>query len=449
MKKLIGQVLFLFFPVLVFADEPKPATTPDRLSFIDNGQIKVGVNQDLGGAITWLSAPGHDNLINNHDWGRQIQLSFYSGPQPFEPDGQKAHPSWKNWAWNPIQSGDAYRNRAKVVELTNTGTSIHLVSIPMQWALENVPGDCRFEADLKLDGPMLKVHYKLINQRADTNWYGGFNQELPAIYTVTGLTRLMTYSGDRPFSGDVLTRIVNDEKQKFPWTRFLATEGWVAVVGEDDWGVGVCNPEVYNYLGGRHGGPKNSWVSTDGPTMYISPVSTDVLDHDIVFEFDLLVRVGKLSDLRDYFTAIMSKRTPPVWDFTKNRQHWVPKNCTDAGWPIQDGLHLTAAKGMKPRLEGPIQPFRAEAAPKLRITGTWKGLKGSGHVTWKQLGNDQPAKPLSASFPIPEAGRETTVEVDLAAQPEYQGLITELTVWLADKPADGGEVVVRSIATGP
>jgi hypothetical protein len=433
---------------IALAGAAKSVAAPDRISFIDNGQPKVGVDQDLGGAITWLSAPGHDNLINNADWGRQIQLSFYSGPQPFEPDGQKAHPHWKNWAWNPIQSGDVYRNRAKVVDLTNTGTEMRLTSIPLQWALNNVPGDCRYEARLVLDGPMLKVHYKLINQRTDTNLYGGFNQELPAIYTVTGLTRLMTYSGDKPFSGGALTRIENDWKQKFPWTRFLATEGWVAAVGDDDWGIGVCNPEVYNYLGGRHGGPNTSWVSTDGPTMYISPVSTDVLDHDIVFEFDVAVRVGKLNDLRDYFTTIMSKLTPPAWDFARDRQHWVPKDCTDAGWPIKDGLHLTTTKGLKPHIEGPIHPFRAETAPKLRITGTWKGLKGTGHVTWKVLGNDNPAKPLSASFPIPEAGNETTVEVDLAAQPEFRGLITQLTVCLADMPVDGGEVVVRSITTG-
>ena len=210
----------------------------------------------------------------------------------------------------------------------------------------------------------------------------------------------------------------------------------------------MCNPEVYNYLGGRHDN-KKSWVSTNGPTMYISPVSTEVLDHDIVFEFDLMVRVGKLSDLRDYFTAIMSKRMPPAWDFARDRQHWVSKDCTDAGWPIKYGLRLTTRKDIKPRIEGPIHPFRAETAPKLRITGIWKGLAGTGHVTWKQQGNDQPANPQSVSFPIPQQGKAATVEVDLAAHPEYQGLITQVTVWLADKPADGGEVVVRSIATVP
>lgn len=98
-------------------------------SFIDNGELRVGVDPALGGAITWLSTPGRGNLINNADWGRQIQLSFYSGPHPFEPDGRKAHPKWPDWNWNPIQSGDVYRNRAGVESLVNTGTAIRLVSI--------------------------------------------------------------------------------------------------------------------------------------------------------------------------------------------------------------------------------------------------------------------------------------------------------------------------------
>jgi hypothetical protein len=47
-----------------------PAAAEDHLSFLDNGVIKLGVNLDLGGAITWLSKSGSDvNLINSADWG--------------------------------------------------------------------------------------------------------------------------------------------------------------------------------------------------------------------------------------------------------------------------------------------------------------------------------------------------------------------------------------------
>ena len=54
-----------------------PATRPANVSFLDNGIIRVGVNLEAGGAITHLSKSGKDaeNLVNNWDWGRQIQMS--------------------------------------------------------------------------------------------------------------------------------------------------------------------------------------------------------------------------------------------------------------------------------------------------------------------------------------------------------------------------------------
>ncbi len=61
------------------------------MSYLDNGEIRVGVNLDIGGAITYLSKSGSDeNIVNSFDWGRQIQMSFYSGPNPFEPKWKEA-----------------------------------------------------------------------------------------------------------------------------------------------------------------------------------------------------------------------------------------------------------------------------------------------------------------------------------------------------------------------
>jgi len=49
-----------------------------RVSRIDNGTVRVGVNLDLGGVITEVarSAPDAPNLINSHDYGRQVQQSY-------------------------------------------------------------------------------------------------------------------------------------------------------------------------------------------------------------------------------------------------------------------------------------------------------------------------------------------------------------------------------------
>jgi hypothetical protein len=48
-----------------------------EMSYLENAQIKLGVNLNQGGAIVYLSRDGGGNLINNFDMGRQVQLSFF------------------------------------------------------------------------------------------------------------------------------------------------------------------------------------------------------------------------------------------------------------------------------------------------------------------------------------------------------------------------------------
>ena len=70
----------------------------DRFIFLDNGVVRVGVDATRGGSIGWLSsasAPAR-NLVNHADMGREIQLSFYAGPDPYNP-GDACHSAWYPW----------------------------------------------------------------------------------------------------------------------------------------------------------------------------------------------------------------------------------------------------------------------------------------------------------------------------------------------------------------
>ena len=73
------------------------------MSIIENEYIKLGVNLGLGGAVTYLCEHGRENLINSFDWGRQVQMSFYSGPNLFTPRGKQPRAEWRGLGWNPIQ----------------------------------------------------------------------------------------------------------------------------------------------------------------------------------------------------------------------------------------------------------------------------------------------------------------------------------------------------------
>jgi hypothetical protein len=66
-----------------------------NISYLDNQSIRIGINLDMGGAITFLAdSKTKQNLVNSFDCGRQIQMSYYSGPVPFRLDGKEPKKEW-------------------------------------------------------------------------------------------------------------------------------------------------------------------------------------------------------------------------------------------------------------------------------------------------------------------------------------------------------------------
>lgn len=71
------------------AEELRQLPYDAKMSHPDNGVVKVGVDLNRGGAIVYLAPAAGGNLINNFDFGRQVQLSFFSFPLPFESNGPR------------------------------------------------------------------------------------------------------------------------------------------------------------------------------------------------------------------------------------------------------------------------------------------------------------------------------------------------------------------------
>ena len=442
----LAALLLAFSPAVHAADAP----AFDGMSYLDNGIVKIGINLDIGGAITYLAKSGTDeNIVNSHDWGRQIQMSFYSGPVPYVPEnGKQPAKNWTFIGWNPIQSGDAYDNPSKVTAHTNNGTELYVKCIPMHWPLNNEPGECIFESWLTLEGNTVRVRSQIINARKDETQFPARGQELPAVYTNGTYYRLFTYDGDQPFTGAPLrlidkvwdTRIPPAEAPGGPWDSWYATENWSALVREDDFGVGIWTPNTFAYTGGFAGVPGTGGPK-DGPTGYISPTRNEILDHNIQYAYDYTLIVGQLTEIRDYVYQHAKRGTLPDYTFEKDRQSWTLADARDGGWPL-DGTWAVTFTGTAPRLVGPNAYWATADLPAVYLqaafdTGStsatlqWEGLKGQGGG--------------AVDFEVNPDGAMRTYTIDLSKAPGYTGIGTRLVLVPKTDGAEGRKVTVARL----
>lgn len=428
------------------------------MSFLENDQLRLGANLAIGGSITHLSTKSGPNMINSYDWGRQIQMSFYSGPIPFEPDGKKPSADWAGLGWNPIQSGDCYNNTAKVLEHSNDGKVIHIKCRPMQWPLNNVPGECDFESWFRLDGNIVRARCQLTNRRSDKTQYPARTQELPAVYTNGKWYKLVSYLGDRPFTKAKPTVLVDRNDGKgWPWRNFYTPEHWVALVDESNQGLGLYLPGACGFTGGFAGEPKGSGEPKSSQTGYMGVTIPEILDHNIVYTYDYQLIVGSLEEIRAYVYKCERSRSLPSWDFKSDRQHWTCHNITDKGWPIKEGLSF--ALGPKNATAASPHTFwRAEDAPKLTLRAGFKTPAKSAKILlqpydslaagdWAQWGPEQakrpaPAPPVEIPFPIEGDGHLRNIEIDLASHSKYRGAMTQIKILLPDGE---GSAIIRSV----
>jgi hypothetical protein len=421
----------------------QPAPPAPRMTFLDNGEVRIGMDLALGGAVTFISSKDHPaNIINSADLGRQIQMSHYSGPWPFEVGGKKPNPAWAGLGWNPIQTGDCYMNPSMVLEHRNDGKELYIKCVPMQWPLNNVPGDCIFETWTTLEGPVIHLRCRCTNERADKTAYRPCPQELPAVYTISRLWRLMSYTGDKPFTQDQLSHVTNDWRRPWPWTRFMATERWAALVDDDNWGLGVFKDDGGEFHGGIYGDARSE-DPKHGSTAYVAPIHMENLDHNIVYEHRTEFVVGKLGDIRRRFND-MATKTPPAWRFVKDRQHWTMRDATDQGFPMNGEWRIKLG-ARKPRLESGPRFWRAADAPSMDLEIAYTGQATTVRVSWRRLDDDKPDTRKSVALELNPDGKFHTYHLDLASSPEYRGLIVGLAIEPVALPRPGEEMTLKSI----
>jgi len=426
---------------LAGASEKSPRPEP-RMSFIENGSVRLGVDLNLGGAITWLSKSGGENIVNSWDLGRQIQMSIYSGPVPFAVGGKKPAKHWEHLGWNPIQAGDDFGHGSRTLEHTNDGRRMHTVCTPMQWPLDNVPAECVFETWLELDGSAVKMRCRVRNSRADTRQYPARPQEMPAVYLNAPFHRVVSYTGPRPFTGDAIREIPRPAVNPHAWSNWRATERWSALVNDQGWGLGLWNPSCLDFGGGFAGktGPNDARSAGTG---FVTAQSVEILDHNIEFEYRCELILGTVDEIRARVVA-GGAPAPPSWRFDQDRQGWHYVNARDEGWPIRKMIrvHLEADD---PQLVSPSICVNAEEFSRMQIEAAFRTRHQSAEIFW--TGFDGIISSLE--FPIEGDGRMRRHEIRLTDSPSWRGVIVRLRFDPVPAGAAEERVDVKEIALEP
>ena len=265
------------------------STTPDDWSYLDNGQIRLGVKKSSGAAIAWLSQSGSTrNLINHFDRGRLIQQSYY---------GDKDGSLWnqKPWRWNPVQGGDWRGNPATVLELKIDRTTLYAKTQPRHWATGQLLPDVTMEQWIDLADRIAHVRYRMTY--TGTHAHAKADQEIPAFFTEPDLDTLVLYDGNAPWTNGPLSR----SKPGWPNESRKIAEHWAAYVDEKDFGVGAYVPAAdrltcYRYVEGK------------ASCSYFAPITTFAITPGFVFDYDVYLTVGTSAAIRDSFRDISKMR---------------------------------------------------------------------------------------------------------------------------------------------
>jgi hypothetical protein len=403
--------------------QPSPVS-----SALDNGIVKVGIDLNAGGSISYLSQSGSSyNLVNIRDKGRYVQQSYYAG-QDLDRTSEGQHPSWSPWPWNPIQGGDAYGNSSPVLAWSNDGSTIYVKTRPLLWDMNREACQCDFETWITLEGPTVRVRNKLTSFRTDSRWNVTTHpQELPAVYAIADLNRVLTYTGSRPFSGGSVTQIADTPSF---WELWKGTEHWAACVNAQNFGFGVYSPPRTSFTGGLYGSPWGH--ERDSSTCYLSPLDWTAFDKTSTYYYRYFLTVGTLDQIRQDayerdpgLSARSESEQTWGFDVDGNFEGWTP-SASVAPASVASGAFMGTATNDHPFIVGPVMGKSASSLKRVVVSLRNHTASSQARLLFQTQTSGGWSQSRSRTVTITPNSGFAQYTFDMSSVPEWTGTVTRL-----------------------
>ena len=257
--------------------------------YLENQHLKLGVNEKAGAVIGWFStAEEGRNWLNTYDVGRYVQQSFYG-----DSDGS----DWNGtpWRYNPVQGGSWRNEPAELLESKQEGGVYYAKTRPRHWATGAWLPEVTMEQWLRLEGKLAVLKFRLSYQGEQT--HQARHQELPAMFVDAALGTLVYCGADqKAWTGAALTRL----EPGFPNEYAEVSEPWAAWVDAQDRGLGILFPGTRSLTCYR---VRQGQGKAD--CSYLAPIRTLALSPGLVVEYEVVLALGEVADLRQRFTERM------------------------------------------------------------------------------------------------------------------------------------------------
>lgn len=289
----------------------EPLDTENNTVYLENSYYRIGSYLVWGGGLSTVEYKGNpsytENLLNSHDTGRLVQQSYYGvGDDSYQP----AMYGGNVWQYNPVQGGDQYGNKSRLIDFEVAEDRIYVKCQPLDWAQENLYALCYMENTYSFVEKAIRVDNRFVD-------FSGYphserrHQELPAFYVVSGLSRFVFYDGKNPWTDDKLTEqndlgfwgdAANHDKC-YTTVRKSNDEVWGAWVNEEDFGIGLYMPGTEILLKGRYAF-NGSMDAHNSATNYLAPLRTMRLVCYKPLSYSYLICAGNLTDIRAQFSEL-------------------------------------------------------------------------------------------------------------------------------------------------
>lgn len=347
-------------------------------------------------------------------WGQGLSDCLYKLPTPLYADqsvGAAGPAHDPGLGLNPNECGDDVMNSGELQEynVRSDGKAFHTKTRPPIYGQTGyyLPTSAiNFEKWVQLSGRALKINYQANFNQTSAATYNNERviskqQEAPCLW-VNGMRRFSWYDGDSPYTNGSVTTIIAPQSGNGnvkggtnnlrPGGQFVS-ENWIAVVGENGYGIGLILKHnyqaVYGYFG--DGGFWEDNPHMGGSFGYIGQTPIEILDHIMKWRHECEVVVGTVAEIRAYAYSLAFRPdfTPKFkWNRT-GRDGWSlnsgdgnDKHTWDDGWygagVVKNGWQINLGASAHAVISSPAVIWKAAETSTIYVKYKYSGNQ----TTW-------------------------------------------------------------------